>query len=117
MEFTIFIGSQTKNTLWQGGVKSASFIWSSRLQQNRRVSKQLMHVTDWLPTLYSAAGTSYVVTRAVVGYCLQNVPNNIYYATTRLIVSIYCHLNKSEISACSCACDFDEKCIFVYLII
>lgn len=47
---------QIKNTLWQGGVKSASFIWTSHFQENPRVSKQLMHITDWLPTLYSAAG-------------------------------------------------------------
>ncbi|VVC38318.1 Alkaline-phosphatase-like, core domain,Alkaline phosphatase-like, alpha/beta/alpha,Sulfatase, N- [Cinara cedri] len=45
-----------KNTLWQGGVKSASLIWTPRFQQNPRVSQQLMHITDWLPTLYSAAG-------------------------------------------------------------
>lgn len=48
---------QIKNTLWQGGVKSASFIWAPHFQENPRVSKQLMHITDWLPTLYSAAGT------------------------------------------------------------
>ncbi|KAL4103622.1 hypothetical protein QTP88_018981 [Uroleucon formosanum] len=45
-----------KNTLWEGGVKSASFIWAPSFQENPRVSKQLMHITDWLPTLYSAAG-------------------------------------------------------------
>ncbi|KAE9524382.1 hypothetical protein AGLY_015219 [Aphis glycines] len=45
-----------KNTLWEGGVKSASFIWAPQFQENPRVSKQLMHITDWLPTLYSAAG-------------------------------------------------------------
>jgi hypothetical protein len=31
-------------------------IWSPLLQQTPRVSNQLMHVTDWLPTLYTAAG-------------------------------------------------------------
>lgn len=49
-------GLQVKNTLWEGGVKSASFIWAPHFQQNPRVSQQLMHITDWLPTLYSAAG-------------------------------------------------------------
>nr|XP_018918144.1 PREDICTED: arylsulfatase B-like [Bemisia tabaci] len=44
-----------KNTLWNGGVRSASFIWSPRLQQSPRVCNQLMHITDWLPTLISAA--------------------------------------------------------------
>ncbi|XP_025417758.1 arylsulfatase B-like [Sipha flava] len=45
-----------KNTLWEGGVKSPSLIWAPHFQENPRVSKQLMHITDWLPTLYSAAG-------------------------------------------------------------
>jgi hypothetical protein len=37
-------------------VRGAGLIWSPLLQQTPRVSNQLMHVTDWLPTLYSAAG-------------------------------------------------------------
>ncbi|XP_073998028.1 arylsulfatase B-like isoform X2 [Rhodnius prolixus] len=45
-----------KETLWEGGVRSPSFIWSSQLQAHPRVSNQLFHVTDWLPTLYIAAG-------------------------------------------------------------
>ncbi|KAJ4450929.1 hypothetical protein ANN_02364, partial [Periplaneta americana] len=45
-----------KETLWEGSVRSVGLIWSPLLQQTPRVSNQLMHVTDWLPTLYSAAG-------------------------------------------------------------
>ncbi|KAH9370089.1 hypothetical protein HPB48_001966 [Haemaphysalis longicornis] len=45
-----------KETLWEGGVRVAAFLWGPRLLPRRRVSQQLMHVTDWLPTLYSAAG-------------------------------------------------------------
>ncbi|XP_077553655.1 arylsulfatase B-like [Haemaphysalis longicornis] len=45
-----------KETLWEGGVRGAAFLWGPRLLPRRRVSQQLMHVTDWLPTLYSAAG-------------------------------------------------------------
>ncbi|XP_049777019.1 arylsulfatase B-like [Schistocerca cancellata] len=44
-----------KETLWEGGVRVASLVWSPLLQNTPRVSHQLMHVTDWLPTLYSAA--------------------------------------------------------------
>ncbi|XP_077553018.1 arylsulfatase B-like [Haemaphysalis longicornis] len=46
----------TKNTLWEGGCKAAAFLWSPLVSRRRRVSQQMMHVTDWLPTLYSAAG-------------------------------------------------------------
>ncbi|CAL8111199.1 unnamed protein product [Orchesella dallaii] len=43
-----------KNTLWEGGTRVASCIWSPLIQN--RVSRDLMHAQDWLPTLYEAAG-------------------------------------------------------------
>ncbi|KAH9379963.1 hypothetical protein HPB48_013227 [Haemaphysalis longicornis] len=46
----------TKNTLWEGGTRVAAFLWSPLLRKRRRVSQQMIHVTDWLPTLYQAAG-------------------------------------------------------------
>ncbi|XP_050297699.1 arylsulfatase B-like [Anthonomus grandis grandis] len=45
-----------KDTLFEGGIRSVAFIWSPLLVQSSRVSTDLMHVTDWLPTLFSAAG-------------------------------------------------------------
>ncbi|KAK8787735.1 hypothetical protein V5799_022487, partial [Amblyomma americanum] len=45
-----------KGALWEGGTKSAAFIWSPLLKRRRTVSKQLMHITDWLPTFYSLGG-------------------------------------------------------------
>lgn len=45
-----------KNTLWEGGVRGAGLIWSGRLSKANRVANQTMHISDWLPTLYSAAG-------------------------------------------------------------
>lgn len=48
----------TKMSLWEGGVRVPAFIWSPLLQKRRRVSRQLMHITDWLPTLFAAAGGS-----------------------------------------------------------
>ncbi|XP_033312190.1 arylsulfatase B-like [Bombus bifarius] len=46
----------TKYTLYEGGVRGVAALWSSRLQKAARVSNELVHITDWLPTLYSAAG-------------------------------------------------------------
>ncbi|XP_054933355.1 arylsulfatase B-like [Dermacentor andersoni] len=46
----------TKGTLWEGGTRAAAFLWSSLLARRQRVSNLLMHITDWLPTLYSLAG-------------------------------------------------------------
>lgn len=45
-----------KNTLWEGGVRGAGLIWSPRLVRAGRVSRQMIHITDWLPTLITAAG-------------------------------------------------------------
>lgn len=45
-----------KNTLWEGGVRGAGLIWSPLIKSSERVSKQVFHIVDWLPTLFSAAG-------------------------------------------------------------
>ncbi|KAK8777604.1 hypothetical protein V5799_029051 [Amblyomma americanum] len=45
-----------KTSLWEGGTRAAAFVWSPLLNRKRRVSDQLMHITDWLPTFYSIAG-------------------------------------------------------------
>ncbi|XP_077989285.1 arylsulfatase B-like [Glandiceps talaboti] len=47
-----------KNTLWEGGIRGTAFVHSTRLNVGNlpRYEMSLMHISDWLPTLYHAAG-------------------------------------------------------------
>ncbi|ODM96105.1 Arylsulfatase B [Orchesella cincta] len=57
-----------KNTLWEGGTRVSSCIWSPLIQN--RVSRDLMHAQDWLPTLYEAAGGDINVLKGIDGLSL-----------------------------------------------
>ncbi|GAU92446.1 hypothetical protein RvY_04524 [Ramazzottius varieornatus] len=45
-----------KGSLFEGGIRTNAFIWSPLLKKRGRVTNQLWHSSDWLPTLYEAAG-------------------------------------------------------------
>lgn len=47
-----------KATIWEGGVRGVGFAWSQLFNPDarERVSKDMIHICDWLPTLYRAAG-------------------------------------------------------------
>lgn len=45
-----------KFTMFEGGIRSASCIYSPLIKKSSTISNELIHITDWLPTLYSAAG-------------------------------------------------------------
>ncbi|XP_042896266.1 arylsulfatase B-like [Parasteatoda tepidariorum] len=45
----------SKYSLWEGGVRTVAFVWSLMLRK-KKIRRNLMHISDWLPTLYSIAG-------------------------------------------------------------
>lgn len=47
---------QQKASVLEGGVRGVAAIWSPWLKEKNNVSDNLFHITDWLPTLYTAAG-------------------------------------------------------------
>ncbi|BES92942.1 Arylsulfatase [Nesidiocoris tenuis] len=48
----------TKMSMYEGGVRAAAVLWKSNMVSTPRVYDGLFHITDWLPTLISAAGGS-----------------------------------------------------------
>ncbi|XP_026287777.1 arylsulfatase B-like [Frankliniella occidentalis] len=52
---------------WDGAVRVPACVWSPLLRRPRRTSQQLMHVTDWLPTLLAAAGAAPAPDRVLDG--------------------------------------------------
>ncbi|CAB1333188.1 unnamed protein product [Coregonus sp. 'balchen'] len=57
-----------KGTYWEGGVRGVGFVHSPLLRNRRRVSKALMHITDWYPTLVGLAGGNVSLTEGLDGY-------------------------------------------------
>ncbi|KAL7643644.1 UNVERIFIED_CONTAM: hypothetical protein RMT77_005627 [Armadillidium vulgare] len=45
-----------KGTLWDSASRGSAFVWSPQLKNPGRVSNEMMHITDWFPTLYHAIG-------------------------------------------------------------
>lgn len=65
-----------KGTLWEGGVRGISFIWSPLLKKPHRTSMDLIHITDWLPTLYYAAGGNPLDLGVLDGYNVWETLSN-----------------------------------------
>uniref|UniRef100_A0A4W5KR58 Arylsulfatase family member I n=1 Tax=Hucho hucho TaxID=62062 RepID=A0A4W5KR58_9TELE len=57
-----------KGTYWEGGVRGLGFVHSPLLRRKRRVSKALVHITDWYPTLVGLAGGNASQTEGLDGY-------------------------------------------------
>ncbi|KAM6919192.1 arylsulfatase I-like [Xenentodon cancila] len=57
-----------KGTYWEGGVRGVAFVHSPLLRRRRRVSKDLLHVTDWFPTLVGLAGGNISQSQGLDGF-------------------------------------------------
>lgn len=56
--FIYVLPFQQKDSPWQGAIRSVAAIWSTQLKRRQRVSNQLIHISDWLPTFAKIAGVN-----------------------------------------------------------
>jgi hypothetical protein len=120
---------QMKESPWEGGVRGVAALWSPLLCSAQRVSNQLMHIADWLPTFYSAAGTvnhckvnNFVRARACV--CVRACVRvgrahtiSSYYLTWCQLQGLFNNeLDGKMILFCNCVCSllpFDVHLIYI----
>ncbi|KAK5638660.1 hypothetical protein RI129_012955 [Pyrocoelia pectoralis] len=77
-----------KGKLFEGGVRTPSIIYYEMLKNKNTINNQLMHITDVMPTLYSAAGGDLDDLGMIDGISQWDAINDEISARTNVLVDI-----------------------------
>lgn len=80
---------QVKDTLWEGGVRGGALIWSKHLPSSK-ISNNLMHIQDWLPTILAAVNST-----NLKGKWTPKI-STAYINKTASVVFDWCNYNESS---------------------
>lgn len=78
-----------KHSAWEGAMRCITAVWSPLIKKPQRVSNHLMHISDWLPTLYTAAGLNSSELGNIDGYDMwKTISENASNPRTELVYNI-----------------------------
>ncbi|RXG61771.1 Arylsulfatase I [Armadillidium vulgare] len=88
----------SKATTFEGGIRGSACVWSPLINDPGRVSKEMMHITDWFPTLYHAIGGSESVLPKMDGMNVWNsIQGNSPSPRNEFVININPILNEASI--------------------
>ena len=76
-----------KGSLWEGGVRGVGFVHGKMLQKTGIKCKELLHVTDWYPTLLYLAGK--LLLFFSLKLCVKSLLMVFFFAVILIIKFIY----------------------------